>query len=126
MGKWDGKVPYDPKTGNVPHYTNGWIHEGVYPNAKRVPEPTKDNTPFVDALSNFTFSRGRSAAYATADGLEPGRRYVVFLRDLEDMIPFMKNGRIYAKFVHCKRGQNYGTKIEPAHLKEMRQREEEP
>lgn len=110
--RWNGKIPYDPATGNVPHWTDGWTWEGTYPNAKRVPVPTKDNPVFEDILQNFSFARGRSAAYAVAEsGSIPGRRYVVFLKDLEDMLPAFSGGKVTGRFTHCKRGQNYGTRL---------------
>jgi len=104
--KWDGKIPYNEKTGSVPHYNYGW-NETIW----------KDNHVFQDILSNFRFARGRSAAYAIADSQFPGREHVVFLKDLGHMIPLMLEGKIYGMFTYCKRGQNYGTKLDPNFLR---------
>jgi hypothetical protein len=67
--------------------------------------------PF-DAVLKFTcFSRGRSAAHALMHS-ETGARYTVFLTDLSEMIKDLRwCGGIAARFIPCKRGQNYGVRL---------------
>jgi hypothetical protein len=106
--KWDGRIPIDPITGNVPHYTDGY----VYSNGKIVETTKIDNTVFTDTLYDFEFQRGRSAAFVTAKSLySQPTTYNIFLHDFEKMIPLLSRGVIHAEFTYCKRGANYGTKL---------------
>jgi hypothetical protein len=109
--KWDGKIPINPFTGNVPHYNTG----DSYVNGCFVPNEMIYNRVFRDTLYDFSFVRGRSAAYVEAHSIfsEP-TTYNIFLHDFEEMIPLISCGRVTADFTYCKRGANYGTKLAKA------------
>jgi hypothetical protein len=102
MAKGNYEIPFDKK-GNQLHYIDMWEvrHNGasMYPNFE-----------FDDTLEFIGFQRGRSAAYATFKRSTIGTEVTMFLRDLEDAMPFMAAGAIRGRFTFCKRGMNYGCK----------------
>lgn len=70
----------------------------------------KDNYEFFTTLTFSHFMRGRSAAYAIFTSTS-GVKYSMFLKDLEIVIPHLKNGTLSGTFTFCKRGQNFGVKL---------------
>ena len=70
----------------------------------------KDNFEFFTTLTFSHFMRGRSAAYAVFT-CSDGTKCSMFLRDMEDVIPYLKNGYLTGSFTFCKRGQNFGIKL---------------
>lgn len=78
---------------------------------RAVVEPTMvDNLPFDDEFTYYSYYRGRSAAGALFFN-DKGQRFTVFMTDLDKFIPLMVNGKIKGKFIHCKRGKNYGVTL---------------
>lgn len=116
--KWDGKIPYYPDTGSVPHWSNGEMYVGIWPNRKSIPIPTMDNHVFKDTLHGFKIGRhGRSSVYAEAESEQfPGRGYIIFLTDLEVMMQFMERGKLRGMFTYVKRGSNFGTKLDDEYV----------
>jgi hypothetical protein len=100
--KWDRKVPFEKGTDQMLTYDwGGWACEH------------RDAPPFVSALQFSHFERGRSSAVAVfnpidAYGTPCGLRYYMFLKDLGDSIPHLKNGVLTGTFKFVKRGANYG------------------
>ncbi len=86
-------------------------NEGVLDIIGEVPGLVEvDNYIFEDTLTYSGYARGRSAAYfkfARSDGHE----IIMFLVDLEKVIPFMVKGKVTGKFTFCKRGANFGLTI---------------
>ena len=70
----------------------------------------RDNYEFFSTLAFSCFCRGRSAAYAKFKNTS-GMICTMFLKDLEEAIPYMKNGVITGLFTFVKRGQNYGVRL---------------
>lgn len=103
IGDYD--IPFD-RNGNQMHYA-----EVLWPDVanRRDGISFKPNAVFTDVLTFVGFERGRSAAYAKFTRSNQ-REVVVFLRDLEDMLPLMRDGKVGGEFAFCKRGQNYGCK----------------
>lgn len=93
------RVPFDIE-GNQEHYPNAWGGHKEY----------KDNYEFFSTLTFSHFSRGRSAAYAHFTTVS-GMKCTMFLRDLEEVMPFLKNGSVTGTFTFVKRGQNFGVKL---------------
>lgn len=98
MAKGDYKIPFDTE-GNQMHYPYG-----VYPELGR----WEDNRIFEDTLKFEYFSRGCSAAYANLVSLIDGKKYTMFLVDLETCFLDFKHGKAEGKWTFCKRGQNFG------------------
>lgn len=67
----------------------------------------KENYEFSADLRFVQFGRGKSAAYAIFENSLDGKKYYMFLKDLED---FLKNKEIIGNFTFVKRGCNYGIK----------------
>lgn len=93
------RVPFDTK-GNQEHYPNKWGSHGEY----------RDNYEFFTTLTFSHFSRGKSAAYANFI-CTSGMKCTMFLRDLEEIMPFLENGSVTGSFTFVKRGQNFGVKL---------------
>lgn len=106
---YDGDVPFDHK-GNQQHYPEvGWAGSYADGTGKTVPVAWAPNHIFEDTLTYKEYRRGRSAAYFvfTRTG---GQQVTMFLKDFEQCLAHMVNGKITGKFTFCKRGQNYGCK----------------
>lgn len=72
------------------------------------------NTEFQDELTYETFSRGRSAAYFHFKR-QNGTRVTVFMKEFDEMMPYMVAGVVKGTFKFVKRGTNYGcTLIKPS------------
>lgn len=93
------KIPFDSE-GNQEHYPNAWGRHKEY----------KDNYEFFSTLTFSHFSRGRSAAYAHFIAVS-GMKCTMFLKELEEAIPYLENGSLTGTFTFCKHGQNYGVKL---------------
>lgn len=99
---YKGKIPFN-KLG----------HLLDYPGAHHGEVTWRSNEPFDAKLVFQCFKRGRSAARAIfLDG--DGRRLVVFLADLEQILKsgaLVKFGVIRGTWCYCKRGENYGVQL---------------
>ena len=93
------QIPFDVD-GNQEHYPNEWGRHKEY----------KDNFKFFTTLTFSYFSRGKSAAYAHFTGIS-GRKCTMFLKHLEEAVPFLKNGSVTGTFTFVKCGQNFGVKL---------------
>jgi hypothetical protein len=117
-------IPLD-RNGGIQHFPEAeWIG---------LPEPRKpewvEAKPFKATLSFIRFERGRSAAYSIwrdndagnlgvavagkGYGHLQGRTYVIFLKDLGDIVVNhdIDSGTITGEFMPVKRGMNYGIKM---------------
>lgn len=111
MAKESYKIPYNPLTGDQMHYPER-VYRAQVGVGYSVEEPDwRENVPFDTTLRFKGFRRGRSAAYAEFLNLTTGFLMVVFLTDLEDMIPLMVRGAVSDRFIGTKRGMNYGVKL---------------
>lgn len=94
------QIPFD-KDGNLQHYPTDYPH---------FPTTWKNNEEFEDTLTYLTYSRGRSAAileFAKSDG----KKVHMFMKDFDQVVPYMSHGKITGKFTFCKRGMNYGLRM---------------
>jgi hypothetical protein len=69
----------------------------------------RPNEPFTKMLHLIEMQRGRSAAYFIWYD-EDNNRYPMFMSDMFDLVKHgeIKNGRVFARWIVKKRGQNYG------------------
>lgn len=93
------QIPFDTE-GNQMHHPYGF---GTF-------KEYKDNYEFFTTLTFSHFSRGRSAAYARFISVS-GMKCTMFLKEFEEIIPYLKNGSITGDFTFCKHGQNFGVKL---------------
>jgi hypothetical protein len=95
------QIPFDKKGNMVRYLHDPYITEW------------RDPEPFSDGISFQRFVRGRSAAYAVFESARqgPATTYSVFLKDLSEMIPHMRESFLEGTFIHCKKGQNFGVKL---------------
>ena len=111
VGKY--KIPFDPLTGDLQDYPTK-----VY---ELLPEPTpdgknykfhdpewKDNFVFKGTLKYNGFNRGRSAANFTFVDIETNIKYIMFMKDFDEIVSLLSNGQLEAFWTFVKRGQNYG------------------
>lgn len=112
MSRWNGKIPFHPKTGAQQHFPeHDYEPTGDKERPYRRVEPDwRPNIEFEDRLEFTGFKRGHSAAYAQFKRSD-GTACTVFLSDLEAMMPRMAGGHVTGRFTHCKRGQNFGTRL---------------
>ena len=113
-------VPFD-KDGNLLSYSWYGITEGEKENERveryrgdgSLMEVFLPNFEFEDTLLFGYFSRGRSSIKAHFVGLHTGKRYEMFISDLEDVIKAhrLTGSEIKGKFTFIKKGQNYGVKL---------------
>jgi hypothetical protein len=89
------EIPFDDE-GNQKHYPESW--RGLQ---------WRKNDPFQDTLTYDGYSRGRSAAYFNFKRSD-GTFVVMFLKDFEELVTHMINGKVTGTFQFIKRGQNYG------------------
>ena len=106
MPKW--LVPFD-SSGNQLHYPED---EYEYKNSvsKRTPCTMLENFEFDDTLTYVGFQRGRSAAYFIWERAN-SKKVTMFLKDLDESIKHIVNGKLSGTFTFCKRGANFGVKI---------------
>jgi len=70
-----------------------------------------DNFEWEDTLEYECFGRGTSAAHLYFKSTITGNSYQMFLKDFEDIVKLLVDGKVTGTFTFCKRGQNYGIKI---------------
>jgi hypothetical protein len=90
------------------------VNEGRY--VRKPVYILKDNFVFCDTLSFIGYSRGRSSAKIDWISASTGAEYGMFLTDFEELVKKVGfnalDGRgVEAEFTFCKRGQNYGIKL---------------
>lgn len=74
----------------------------------------RENCTFSATLIFKGFQRGRSAAYAVFHLEETGQQYPMFLKDLGAvMLSEVRGGKVSGWWTFCKRGANYGIKLDP-------------
>ena len=93
------QVPFDTE-GNQMHHPYGFGELKEY----------RDNYEFFTTLTFSYFCRGCSAAYAKFRSAS-GMGCTMFLKEFEEVIPYLKNGSITGTFTFCKHGQNFGVKL---------------
>lgn len=102
--KWDGRFPFDPKTGGLLSY------DGGYRMGSGNDYKTKDEARFTGELTYKGYTRGRSSALLMfTDG---ARAYPFFMTRADDVIPLLKYGVIKGTFVPVKTGQNFSWMLE--------------
>ena len=70
------------------------------------------NFEFEDTLIFTHFSRGRSSVKAHFESQTTGKKYEMFIIDLEDVIKANYSiTKLSGRFTFVKRGQNYGVKL---------------
>ena len=69
-----------------------------------------DNFEWSDTLEYECFGRGTSAAHLYFKSTITGKSYQMFLKDFEDIVKLLVDGKVTGKWTFCKRGQNYGIK----------------
>ena len=70
-----------------------------------------DNFEWEDTIEYECFGRGTSAAHLYFRSTITGKSYQMFLKDFEDIVKLLVDGKVTGTFTFCKRGQNYGIKI---------------
>lgn len=107
---YEGKIPFDQYGNPVPFY-NG-VTRGPYANLDS-DYIWKDNAPFRATLEFKGFQRGRSAAHAIyAKRDDESWQAVMFLTDFTEVVDRgLAPKHLSGRFVHVKRGSNYGIKL---------------
>lgn len=95
------QVPYNTVTGNMetfPTRQTDW----------------RPNDPFTASLRIVGTERGRSAARFVAEDTETGCRYPMFMTEMLAIIQTatIDRGVITGTWIGCKRGANYGIRLE--------------
>jgi hypothetical protein len=70
-----------------------------------------DNFEWEDTLEYESFGRGTSAAHLYFKSTITGKSYQMFLKDFEDIVKLLVDGKVSGIWTFCKRGQNYGVKL---------------
>ena len=70
----------------------------------------KDNYEFEDTLKYSGFSRGSSSCTVQFKSINDNKEYTMFMKELDDCIDKLIEGKLTGKFTFCKCGQNYGIK----------------
>jgi len=72
-----------------------------------------ENFEFKDQLQYGGFTRGRSSAKIHWISAKSGKKYEMFLKDMDDVLRkcVIVNGFVDATWTFCKRGKNYGIKL---------------
>lgn len=70
-----------------------------------------DNFEWDDILEYENFGRGTSAAHLYFKSTLTGKSYQMFLKDFENIVKRLVDGKVSGKWTFCKRGQNYGVKF---------------
>lgn len=74
-----------------------------------------DNYEFTDTLNYIGYFRGRSAAVFEFKREMTGTNVTMFMKDLDESLKYMVNGKLSGTFTFCKRGMNFGvTLLKPA------------
>ena len=87
--------------------------EHIFGRNNTIREVFVPNFEFGDTLIFKHFSRGRSSVKAHFESLHTGKKYEMFVSDLEDVIlnHHLMNGCISGIFTFVKKGQNYGVML---------------
>lgn len=107
---YKGKVPFDQHGNPVPYVPGRTIG----PNASLNPRYIwRDNEPFRATVEFKRFERGRSAAHAIyVKHDDPSWEATMFLTDFTDVVERgLAPKHLSGRFVHVKRGSNYGIKL---------------
>ncbi|WP_416565071.1 hypothetical protein [Nocardia testacea] len=101
MSKGVATVPYCTRTGNML----------AYPDRS---SEMRTNAPFTGALRIVSVERGRSAARFILEDKATGHQYPMFLTDMLAVMQHatVDKGVISGRWIGCKRGQNYGLRLE--------------
>lgn len=105
--KWDGRVPFHPKTGSLMHYP-----ERIWTDAGSSEPVWRPNYTFEARLQYGGFVRGRSAAYVVF--VDKQRVvYPMFLSDLDLLLStqVIDCGHVTGKWTFAKKGANYGLRM---------------
>ena len=68
----------------------------------------RDNFMFVDTLKYMGYQTGRSSVLYAFERRSNKQRVLVFLSDMDKLIPLMERGEIHGTFSFVKKGQNFG------------------
>jgi hypothetical protein len=99
----DYEIPFNKETGELLNYPDRYGPKMVW----------HQNFTFEETLTIEAISRGRSAAHFLFVG-EDGKRYVMFMKDVMEMLKGAANithGAIKATWTFQKRGDNYGVRF---------------
>ena len=69
-----------------------------------------DNYEFEDTLKYSGYSRGNSSCTVQFKSINDNKEYTMFMKELDDCIDKLIEGKLTGKFTFCKCGQNYGIK----------------
>ncbi len=96
------EVPYNSHTGHMMVYPGGYALEW------------RPNEPFEAALSIVGTERGCSAARFIAEDTVTGVRYPLFMTELLAIIQnaTIDHGVVFGTWIGCKRGANYGIRLD--------------
>lgn len=101
MEKSQYQIPFD-KNGNQLEYYN--LYNNSFPTLQ-------DNYEFNDTLLYQTYGRGRSSITFVFKRQSTGKNVSMFVSDLHNAIPYLRNGCLSGKFTFVKKGRNYGCKL---------------
>jgi hypothetical protein len=95
------EVPYDSRTGHMAAYPYGLTE-------------WRPNEPFEAALAIVGTERGQSAARFIAENTETGVQYPLFMTELLAIVQYatIERGVVFGRWIGCKRGANYGIRLE--------------
>ncbi|WP_051165357.1 hypothetical protein [Nocardia testacea] len=101
MSKGVAAVPYCTRSGNMLAY----------------PDPGSEmrtNAPFTATLRIVDYIRGRSAARFVLEDKATGLTFPMFLTDMLNVLQHasIEKGVVSGRWIGCKRGQNYGLRLE--------------
>ena len=108
MAKTTVKIPFTRKEGDLVNYPRDYDPSTIV---------WKENYIFYTILEIESVNRGRSAANFNVVCIKTGRKFVMFLTDLLDIVKnsTIENGLTEGQFTFCKRGRNYGIKRVKGH-----------
>lgn len=70
----------------------------------------KDNYEFEDTLKYSGFSRRTSSCNVQFKSINDNKEYTMFMKELDDCIFNLVEGKLKGRFTFVKRGENYGIK----------------
>jgi hypothetical protein len=102
---WKGKVPFMKDTGSLATYVSHWEEDKV---------KWMDSFIFEDTMRFTSFYRGRSAAGFVVTSQTTGKKYTVFLVDVEAILQHgvQLGGIVSGTWGFVKRGTNYGLSLD--------------
>ncbi|MET8430082.1 hypothetical protein [Nocardia sp. NPDC004860] len=95
------EIPFNPVTGNMDAFPGRWTE-------------WRPNEPFTASLRIVGTERGRSAARYIAEDIETGCQYPMFMTEMLAIVQnhTIDHGVITGTWIGCKRGANYGIRLE--------------